>query len=202
MPFHVSRETLQDLLLYENLLLKWNQRINLISRSEQHQVYERHFEDSLQIVEHIPSGAHKICDLGSGAGFPGLVLAIALKNLSQAHVTLVESNAKKCAFLREVARKTGTSVSVRNQRIEKLPSSRLQADVITSRALAPLIKLLNLAYPLMGKHSICVFHKGQYVDDELTEASKYWNMAIEKHPSQTDLSGVVLVLKNLDPKRQ
>lgn len=201
MGIDVSRETLQDLQLYQQLLLKWNQRINLISRNEQHHIFERHFEDSLQILPLIPESVRQLVDLGSGAGFPGLVLAIALKENPLIHVTLIESNAKKCAFLTEVARQTGVQISVRNERIEQVPPS-LRADMITSRALAPLGKLLDLAYPLMDENSLCVFHKGQYVDDELTEASKYWNMAVEKQASITNPAGTVLILKNLDPKRR
>ncbi len=104
--------------------------------------------------------------------------------------------------MREVARKTQASVSVRCERIEQVAQSSFQADVVTSRALASLDKLLDLAYPLMTKHSICVFHKGQYVDDELTVASKYWNMSVKKLPSNTEPTGAILILKNLDRKRR
>jgi len=200
--FHVSRETEQDLKRYQALLLKWNRRINLISRTETEDIFRRHFEDSLQIIDYLPEDMHSLVDLGSGAGFPGLVLAMALKSRPELHVTLIESNGKKCAFLREAARSCGLSVTVLNTRIEQAAERLIKADVITSRALASLDKLLDLAYPLLAEGGICVFHKGQYVDDELTDASKYWNMSVEKRTSRTDPTGTILILRQLDPKRR
>ncbi|MDH5411490.1 MAG: 16S rRNA (guanine(527)-N(7))-methyltransferase RsmG, partial [Alphaproteobacteria bacterium] len=173
----VSRETLARLKRYAEMLEKWNQRINLVGRGTVEDLWRRHMLDSAQLLPLIPPDTGSVADLGSGAGFPGLVLAICgVKN-----VHLIEADRKKCAFLREVARETDTPVTIHNKRIEEIES--FQADIVTSRALAPLPKLLDMAAPFTKKHSILLFLKGRSADGELTEAAKEWNMRVDQIPS-------------------
>jgi len=185
----VSRETLARLKRYAEMLEKWNRRINLVGRGTIEDLWRRHMLDSAQLLPLIPQDAGSLVDLGSGAGFPGLVLAICgVKN-----VHLIEADRKKCAFLREVARETDTPVTIHNKRIEEIES--FQADIVTSRALAPLPKLLDMAAPFTKKHSILLFLKGRSADGELTEAAKEWNMRVDQIPSQTDPEGMILRLE-------
>lgn len=186
---NVSRETLARLERYAELLEKWNRRINLVGRGTVEDLWRRHMLDSAQLLPLIPDGAASLVDLGSGAGFPGLVLAICgVKN-----VHLIESDRKKCAFLREAARETGAPVTIHNGRIEEIES--FQVDIVTSRALAPLPKLLDMAVPFVKKHSILLFLKGKHVDRELTDATKEWNMQVHQIPSRTDPEGMILRLE-------
>lgn len=185
----VSRETLARLKRYLELLEKWNRRINLVGRGTMDDPWRRHMLDSAQLRPLIPDSATSLADLGSGAGFPGLVLAI----MGVENVHLIEADRKKCAFLREVARETGTSVTIHNERVEEIES--FQADIITSRAVAPLAKLLDMAASLISEHSILLFLKGRNVDRELTEAAKEWNMRMEQIPSRTDSEGSILRLE-------
>jgi 16S rRNA (guanine527-N7)-methyltransferase len=144
------------------------------------------------LLQYLPPDSHSIADLGSGAGFPGLALAIA----SGIGTTLIESNAKKAAFLSEVIRKTGAPAQVINGRIEDV-ALNLNVSVVTARALAPLSKLLDLAHPLLHKGAQGLFLKGQDVEAELTESAKYWTMNYQTYPSTTDPHGVVLVVKEI-----
>lgn len=186
---NVSRETLARLECYAALLKKWNRRINLVGRGTVEDLWRRHMLDSAQLLPLIPDSAASLADLGSGAGFPGLVLAICgVKN-----VHLIESDRKKCAFLREVARETRARVIIHNKRIEEIES--FQVDIITSRALAPLPKLLDMAGLFTKKHSILLFLKGKHVDRELTVAAKEWNMRVDRIPSHTDPEGTILRLE-------
>ena len=185
----VSRETLERLRRYVELLDKWNRKINLVGRGTMDDPWRRHMLDSAQLFTLIPNTASRLADLGSGAGFPGLVLAI----MGAKDVHLIEADRKKCAFLREVARETGVTVTVHNERIDEIES--FQADIVTSRALASLIKLLDMAAPLTKKHSILLFLKGRNVDLELTEAAKEWNIHPDKIPSQTDPESFILRLE-------
>ncbi|MBE9552058.1 MAG: 16S rRNA (guanine(527)-N(7))-methyltransferase RsmG [Proteobacteria bacterium] len=186
---NVSRETLARLESYAELLEKWNRRINLVGRGTIDDLWRRHMLDSAQLLPLIPESAESLVDLGSGAGFPGLVLAICgVKN-----VHLIESDRKKCAFLREASRETGAPVTIHNKRIEEIES--FQADVVTARALAPLPKLLDMAAPFAKKHCILLFLKGKHVDRELTDATKGWNMRVDRIPSHTDPEGTILRLE-------
>lgn len=189
----VSRETLARLEAYVALLKKWNRRINLVSRRGLDDVWRRHMLDSLQLLPY--RGAADVqgpwLDLGSGAGFPGLILAIA--GVRAMH--LVESDGRKCAFLREAARVTGTEVTVHNDRIEALPGQG--AATISARALAPLPRLLSWAYPHLVPGGQILLLKGQDVDVELTEAAKYWKMTSRRIPSVTDGSGSILQLTEI-----
>lgn len=185
----VSRETLGWLKRYRESLLRWQTAVNLVGPATLQDVWRRHFLDSAQLWAYLPSAAARIVDLGSGAGFPGLVLAI----LGAGDVHLIESNRRKAAFLREVARRTDTVVTIHGARIDSVPP--LGADVVTARGCAPLDRLLDLAVPHLADHGFCVFLKGRGVDAELTEAKKRWNMRIGRFPSCSERSGVVLKLE-------
>jgi 16S rRNA (guanine527-N7)-methyltransferase len=193
----VSRETLARLKAYADVLADWNSRHNLVSRASLPDVWQRHFWDSAQLSALIPDGARTLADLGSGAGFPGLVLAALRPDLS---VTLHEATAKKCAFLSAAAERMGIAVTVRNARIEDVPPEVF--DVVTARALAPFPRLLGYAHKFLGSNSVCLFLKGQNVGSELTEAHKYWNMRASEIPSATDPSGAIVVVKELTHVRQ
>ena len=191
----VSRETLARLKAYADLLTDWNARHNLVAKSTLPDLWHRHFWDSAQLATHIPAQARTLADLGSGAGFPGLVLALLRPDLA---VTLHEATTKKCAFLQAVADRTGLKVEIRNSRLEDLPAQPF--DVVTARALAPLPQLLQYAYPFTGPNSVCLFLKGQNIGAELTEAHKYWNMEASQVPSQTEPSAAIVAVRNLGPR--
>ncbi len=187
----VSRETLERLSIYESLLKKWQKTINLVGPKTLDDSWNRHFLDSGQLRPLLPESANVLIDLGSGAGFPGLVLAI----LGVPEVHLIESDVRKCAFLREVARATGAPVTVHTKRIEAVQG--LRADVVTARALAPLADLLDWAAPFLGEDGVALFLKGQNVEDELTATTKYWKMRTERFDSVTDPSGSILRLSGI-----
>jgi 16S rRNA (guanine527-N7)-methyltransferase len=188
--FDVSRESRPKLELYVELLLTWQKRINLIGPATAGVVWERHILDSLQLLPLLPKGTRIIAELGSGAGIPGLVVAIAAD--LEAH--LYESNGKKAAFLREAARKTGTRAHVHMVRLETLRTEQAlpTVDCVLARALAPLPLLLDYAEPFLARGAVGLFHKGQDIDVELTEATKYWKLNITKHASLCDSRGVIL----------
>jgi 16S rRNA (guanine527-N7)-methyltransferase len=190
---HVSRESGERLEIYASLLLQWQTHINLIGASTRDDIWTRHIADALQLLSLIPQGIRSLVDLGSGAGIPGLILAIARP--LEAH--LFESNLKKGAFLREAARRTGVSAHIHSLRIEQAQSlaQTIRAEVVTARALAPLPRLLDYAAPFLENGATGYFHKGQEVDAELTEATKSWKIKFESHPSMTDSRGVILVVK-------
>jgi 16S rRNA (guanine527-N7)-methyltransferase len=190
---NVSRETLARLKAYADLLSDWNSRHNLVAKSTLPELWQRHFWDSAQLAPLIPAEARTLADLGSGAGFPGLVLAAMRPGLA---VTLYEATAKKCAFLQAAAARMGLSnVTVENARIEELPPK--PHDVVTARALATLPLLLAYAQPLTGPNSVCLLLKGQNLGSELTEAHKSWKMETSQIPSRTDPSGAILVVRKL-----
>lgn len=188
---NVSRETLRRLAIYVDLLVAWNQRINLVGPRTLGDVWRRHILDSAQLQPLLPASARTLVDLGSGAGLPGLILAI----LGFPTVHLVEADGRKCAFLREAARVTGTTIVLHAKRFEEI--SGFAGDVITARACAPLPKLLDHAAPFIGCHSILLFLKGQTLGEELTEARKGWNMRETLHPSVSDPSGTILRLEEV-----
>ncbi|HKY19417.1 MAG TPA: 16S rRNA (guanine(527)-N(7))-methyltransferase RsmG [Rhizomicrobium sp.] len=188
----VSRETLSRLKAYADLLTDWNARHNLVAKSTLPDLWHRHIWDSAQLVSLVPAQARTLADLGSGAGFPGLVLAALLPSVS---VTLHEATTKKCAFLQAAAARMGLAVTVRNARIEDLPPYPF--DVVTARALAPLPRLLEYAHRFTNPNSVCIFLKGQNVGPELTEAHKCWNMKVSQVPSQTDPSGAIVTVREL-----
>jgi 16S rRNA (guanine527-N7)-methyltransferase len=187
----VSRETLARLEAYAALLTRWSARINLIGRDTIADLWRRHILDSAQLQPFIPSAARSLIDLGSGAGLPGLVLAI----LGVPVVELVEADSRKCAFLREAARIAEVSVVIRGCRIQAVPPHPV--DVVIARALAPLDRLLRLAEPFLAPGSECLLLKGERVEDELTLARRHWRMTVSLHQSRSDPRGVVLRLQQV-----
>jgi 16S rRNA (guanine(527)-N(7))-methyltransferase RsmG len=189
--FPVSRETLARLEAFVALLAAWSARINLVGRETLADPWRRHILDSAQLRPLVPGDAQSLVDLGSGAGLPGLVLAI----LGVPGVELAEADSRKAAFLREAARITGARVGIRHARIETLPARPF--DVVTARALAPLDRLIGLAQPFLGPHSLCLFLKGAQAADELTLARKGWKMTATTIASRSDPRGVVLQLRQV-----
>jgi 16S rRNA (guanine527-N7)-methyltransferase len=250
--FDVSRETLARFATYEALLRQWQKAVNLVAPSTLDAVWHRHFADSAQLVALAPT-ARTWVDLGSGAGFPGLVVAILLADRAPQlvvpaplvwegqggghgpassvvgpltptpdpspqgggelprrtpRVTLIESNARKCAFLREVVRQTGISdsvaVDILSIRIETAATqdSLAAPDVVSARALAPLDKLLALAAPLFASSTVGLFLKGRDVAAELKAAESLWNFNAELVPSRTEPEGRIVVVRNLERKNE
>lgn len=195
--FAVSRETLARLDAYAALLARWQKVHNLVAPRTLPQLWGRHFADSAQLLALAPD-ARRWLDLGAGAGFPGMVLAILLADRPGAWVGLVESNAKKCSFLETVRRETGAPAEVFRMRAEQLGQAPPEAvDIVTARALAPLAELIPLALPFMASHTQALFLKGRDVDAELTEASRYWKISAEKRPSLTEPEGRILMVHSL-----
>ena len=187
---NVSRETIDKFRAYLTLLEKWQARINLVANSTLAEAWQRHILDSGQLAAFYPPQTKNIMDVGSGAGFPGLVLAI----MGGVTVDLVESDQRKAVFLSTVIRELDLPAKVHNQRIETLP--QLLPDVITARALAPVPKLLKLIENQLSPESVCLFLKGAAVQDELTNLQTYSTMDATTHPSLSGPTGVVLELKN------
>ncbi len=195
----VSRESRRRLQVYADELAHWQKRINLVGPAALKHLWVRHIADGLQLARHLPRQTRRVIDLGSGSGVPGLVLALGMER--DIHMVLVESNAKKAAFLRNVAQKAGIRVRIENRRIEALDVVDLGCDiqtVVTARALAPLPKLLDLAFPLLEKGAQGLFLKGQDVGKELTEATKYWKIRHEVLPSVTNESGAILRIREIE----
>lgn len=196
----VSRETLKRLEIYVELLLRWQQTTNLIAPSTIPQLWTRHVADSLQFVDLAPN-AKTWVDLGSGGGFPAIPVACVLADKPGALVHLVESNGKKAAFLREAIRATGVPAQVHAERIEKYVASHVNSvDVVSARALASLKTLCDQAFPLIEQGAVGLFAKGLDVDTELTEASKYWTLEVDKVRSKTSPDGWIVVVRNLTSK--
>ena len=191
--FNVSRESLDRLIKYGQLLATWQERINLVGRSTASNIWQRHIADALQLIALFEKPLPRIADLGTGAGIPGLILAIARP--LEAH--LFESNLKKAAFLREAVRLTGAAAHIHAVRIEDADTlaPAIKADIVTARALAPLPKLLAYAQPFFAQGAAGLFHKGQDVDAELSETAKSWSLNVVKHPSMTDSRGCILEVK-------
>ncbi len=173
---------------FADLAARWSEKINLVSKNDVPHIWERHIEDSLALVPLIPPGITSATDLGSGAGFPGMVLAIA----TGIAFTLIESDTRKAAFLMEAARLTGTPVKVLNTRIELAKTT--PAPLVTARALAPLDKLLGLAFPHLAPGGICLFPKGKTWRAELTAAEALWQMEAELIASKLDPEARILKL--------
>lgn len=190
----VSRETLERLEAFEQLLIKWNAAINLVSSHTISQIWTRHFLDSAQIFDLSEGRSGLWIDIGSGGGFPGLIVAIlAAEKRPELSVTLVESDRRKSAFLITAATTLGLKVIVKSERIEALPPAN--CDIISARALASLPDLMGFAARHLAKDGICLFPKGIRWREELAEAAKIWSFSYEQFPSLTDRDSVILKMK-------
>ena len=214
--FDMSTETIARLTTYETLLRQWQKAVNLVAPGTLDDIWHRHFADSAQIVPLAPVEAHSWIDLGSGGGFPGLVCAIMLADrISPSprlrgegpHFTLIESDTRKAAFLREVARSVGPlpgiTVEILSKRAESVTSEvnlPLLPRVICARALAPLDRLFALALPLSPPGTTGVWCKGKEVERELEAARRNWNFDVTLVPSVTDRDGRIAVTTNLERK--
>jgi 16S rRNA (guanine527-N7)-methyltransferase len=185
-----SPEQMADLEAFRALLEDWNGKMNLVGPSALAEFWGRHAFDSAQLLELEPD-ALTWADLGAGAGFPGVVLAILLKGREGAQVHLVESMAKRCRFLSEASAQLGLPTTVHNTRAENLS---LTVDIVTARACAPMARLLEFARPYLRKGATGLFLKGQDVEAELADASKHWNFKAERLPSRSG-SGQVVRMK-------
>jgi len=199
----VSRETLQDFLTFHALILKWQAKMNLVSPTTLGEIWARHFADSAQLFPLLEPGWTEIADLGSGAGFPGLVLAILARGQGRAcRFNLVEADGRKAAFLIDVAlnlKLLNETLFVHAQRAERLGGSPLagRMDAVTARALAPLPELLGLASGLLRADGTCLLLKGARADEELSAAEAAgWRFATERHPSRVG-DGIILALRGL-----
>ncbi|WP_316858387.1 16S rRNA (guanine(527)-N(7))-methyltransferase RsmG [uncultured Cohaesibacter sp.] len=197
----VSRESLEKFEAYEALVRKWQPAQNLVAAKTLDEIWERHIADSVQIYAACPDARHWV-DLGSGAGFPGLVTAILLDGLEEDYqVHMVESNGRKVAFLRTVARELDLKVKVHSERIESVLSEWTgPIDAFSARALASLEKLCEFVYPFITETCVGVFHKGRDFERELSEASVRWNIDLIQEKSRTDPEARIVILRRLSPK--
>ena len=194
--FPISAETEARLAIYADLLLKWQKTINLVAPSTLPHLWTRHFADSIQVQVALPE-ARLWVDLGSGAGFPGLVTAIILADTQDARVHLIESDRRKCAFLREVSRETGAPATIHVGRIEDVAATIADpVEAVSARALAPLPQLLAYAAPFLKKGAVGLFLKGQHIGDELTDSTITSRYEIEMLKSRTSNSAHLLVVKD------
>jgi 16S rRNA (guanine527-N7)-methyltransferase len=191
MSFDVSRETQETLGRFADLLVRWNRTVNLIARGDEAVLWPRHIDDSLQLATLIPPDTHRAIDLGSGAGFPGLVLAIA----TGITFDLIEADHRKAAFLREAIRETSAPAIVHPSRAEAtlLPS----VSLVTARALAPLPRLLAMTTPFLSPGGVCLFLKGANAESELTAAGSEWHMEVERIPSRTAADACILRISDI-----
>lgn len=194
--YDVSRETFEQLKAYEASLHEWQQKFNLVSNSSLEDAWNRHFLDSVQLFKYIPKEAEVLYDFGSGAGFPGMVLAIMAKEKTPyLKVSLIESVGKKTLYLNEVRKITHTDVEILNDRIENINGKK--ADVITSRALASLKELFAYVYKFCKKDTVCIFPKGKKYAEEIAEAKKDWNFNVRTETSEQSEEGRILIITDL-----
>lgn len=199
--YNVSCETIDVLNTYLALLIEWQNKFNLVSKSSIQNAWNRHFLDSAQLSKYIPKEAESLVDFGSGAGFPGMVLAIMSKEKTPyLKVTLVESIKKKTLYLNEVAQRTSTEVTIINDRIENIAPQKF--DVITSRAMTALNELLKYAEPFCHEKTICVFPKGKSYAEELALAHKNWRFKCRIEPNETSEEGKILIITDIVKKKE
>ncbi|RVV98020.1 16S rRNA (guanine(527)-N(7))-methyltransferase RsmG [Mesobaculum littorinae] len=189
---HVSRETVEKLRAFERLVLKWSPAINLISKNDLPSIWQRHILDSLQILTHA-SDWTTWTDIGSGGGFPGVIVACAAS--SSQSVTMIESDARKAAFLRTAVREIGLPAQVIAQRIEDAPPQK--ADIVSARALAPLEKLLGLSVPHLKDSGTAIFLKGNRYEAEIRDADAAWTFSCAVHDSKTAPDGKILLIGDI-----
>lgn len=200
--FGVSRETLVRLEAYAAELERWQKTVNLVAPSTLPDLWHRHFADSAQIVALAPQNPSRWIDIGSGGGFPGLVAAILLAPSGHTRVTLIESDFRKASFLRAAARAAGVTVDILVERAE-VAATRANlkgADVISARALAPLPRLLDWAFPFSGPGTVLLLPKGRDVNAEVQDAEKKWKFDVELVPSVTESDARIAVVRNLAPR--
>lgn len=199
-------EAIERLATYEVALRQWQKAVNLVAPRTLDEIWHRHFADSAQVAAHVPDATKSIADLGSGGGFPGLVLAVFFASQPDKHaaVTLVESDGRKAAFLRETARRLEIPVEILSTRIESdaTVSRLVGVDTVTARAFAPLSRLFNLAAPLFAAETVGVFLKGESVVREIDEARARWSFDVDLHQSVTEPSGKIAVVRRLGPKTE
>ena len=194
--YPVSRETFQRFELLNKGVLQWQIKTNLISNATKDTIWERHIADSLQCIALKPDTRTWI-DIGSGGGFPGLVIAAVMADFKESDVQLIESNAKKCAFLRQMNRQMGGKAIIHNERIESVAKQIKPPEIVTARALAPLSGLLGLASPWLQNGTIGLFHKGREFEAELEECNGLWEFDLVNHRSKISPDSVILEVTNL-----
>lgn len=193
---NVSRETLEDLYAFCRLVEKWSPTINLVSKAGLSGLWQRHVLDSAQIFSLVPPDARLWCDLGSGGGFPGLIVAILAKHeRPELNFVLVESDRRKSVFLAEAARILDLRVRVRVERIEDLEPQN--ADVLSARALAPLDALCGFAYQHLKAGGVAIFPKGANSAEEVSEAQRHWGFGLSQHASRTEAEASILLLRDI-----
>lgn len=199
--FDVSRETLDRLCRYAEILRKWQPIQNLVAPKTLPDLWNRHIADSAQLVAFAPN-ARIWVDIGTGAGFPGMVIAILLANHDECGVHLIESNERKCAFLGDVARETEAAVTLHNKRVEALDTSGPlgHVDIVTARAVAPLNRLLEFSAPLFSAETRGLFLKGRRASEEVDAALEAWTFRHQAHSSKTDAEGVILEIGAPQPR--
>ena len=190
--FPVSRETLTRLEVFLDQLTKWNRAINLVSRRSLEDPWRRHILDSAQLSPFVPASAKSVVDLGSGAGLPGLVLAILNPDKD---IHLIESDRRKAAFLQEAARVTNSRISLHTDRIEDSIDKVGPVDAVTARALAPLPTLLEYIQPILNEKKLCIFPKSGGIYNEIEAVTERWGVTYEVHPSLSDPRGRIVILE-------
>lgn len=195
--FDVSRETIERLKAFVRELTRWNKAINLVSPKTLSEVWSRHILDSAQLLDEVPSATKHWVDLGTGGGFPGLVVAILAKELRPAlSMTCLESDKRKAAFLASQVRALGLTAKIIPERIET--TAPQNADVVSARALAPMDRLLELAHPHLSKNGLALFLKGANCSREISEAKTHWRFRFDVIPSKTDQAGAIVKLGDLE----
>ena len=199
LKYNVSRETIDKLKAYEASLKEWQNKFNLVSKSSLENAWDRHFCDSVQLIKYIPETTRVMFDFGSGAGFPGMVLAVLLaEKMPKIHINLVESIKKKTLYLNAVKEMFQlNNVTIINERIENL--KKTTADIITSRAMCKLTDLLGYAYPFTNKNTIMIFPKGKTFQTEIEEAKKKWKFNCQIETNETNDEGKILIINKLSP---
>ena len=198
--YNVSRETFDRLKAYEASLKEWQNKFNLVSNASLEDAWKRHFKDSVQLFKYVPERSRILLDFGSGAGFPGMVIAImAEEKMPNLKVKLIESIKKKTLYLNAVKDICNVRVQIINDRIENIPS--FSADVITSRAMCNLNDLLKYSNKFSNKKTTLIFPKGKSYKEELNIAQKNWNFDCNIFANEINPEGVILVINNLSPNR-
>jgi 16S rRNA (guanine527-N7)-methyltransferase len=193
----VSRETMAALQAFEALVRRWNPAVNLVAKSTLLDIWQRHIVDSAQIFAYCPAAARRWIDVGSGGGFPGIVVAIlAREAMPDLRVELVESDRRKATFLSQAAQSLRLEVKVHDERIQQLPP--MEADVLSARALAPLSQLLDIANRHLGRSGVALFLKGERHAEELAEAQRLWDFEFDNRPSLSEAGAAILVIRKIE----